>query len=475
MGEIKTISQENPSHNPSQPRFTHPPMSGILNSHSASARITRAIGLFSGVRIVGIICSLIRNKAIAWFIGPAGMGLVVLLNSIVDLISQSTRLSIDQSAQRDISQTSESNAVVTITVVRRWTIWLGLAGMAVTCALSPLLSLWTFETIERWPVFCILSVVPLCVTYSNCTIAQNQGLRRIRAVALSNVVGAVTGLLVAVPLVVWLRIDSIVWIILAYGVSSWLGAYIFRPRIKSITLPRTEVVEKGRSFIKLGVQITAAVFISQAFAYLFVLFLNTYASTYTLGLYQSGYTLMNSYVGIIFSAMVLEYYPRLSAQANGRRRLQLTASNQLNITLYILTPLLCVLIVLINPVIRVIYSEEFLPIIPYVVLCCSGVIFRAVSWCMAYVILAKGDGKAYLTTEISSSVIGFGCNIAGYLLGGVVGLGIAYVAWFAAYTFIVCAICKRRYDITFLPRTIVISAASFLLTAAFSLIYLLLY
>lgn len=430
------------------------------------------MGLFSGVKLIGIVCALVRNKLIAWLVGPAGLGLVMIYNSIVDLMSQATRLSMDQSAQRDISQASSANVAVTVTVVRRWALWLGLGGMALMSLLSPLISLWSFDTVDCWPRFCALSVVPLCLTYATCTSAQNQGLRRFKALVWSNVTAMVVGLVIVVPLIVFFRIESMLWIIVAYGVTAWLGSYIFRPRIASVDLPRRQIIDKGRSFIRLGAQITLAMFVSQALGYVFVLFLNNYSSTDTLGIYQSGYTMMNSYIGIIFSAIWIEYYPRLSAMAHSPRRLALAASHELIVTALLMTPLLCLLILLINPIVRLIYSEAFLPIVPFMVLGSVGVIFRLSSWCLAYVILASGDGKAYLFTETGSAVIGLGANLAGYVLGGFTGLGIAYIVWYAGYTALTAYICRRRYGMTYSGRAVLTAFGCLLVVAAAATAYM---
>ena len=430
------------------------------------------MSVFSGVRIVGILCSLVRNKLIAWFIGPAGLGLVMLFNSVVDLIGQSTRLSIDQSAQRDISNSSEANSEITISVVRKWSLWLGLTGFLVTCLLSPVLSIWTFETVSHWPTFCLLAIVPLCLTYGTCINAENQGLKRFKAVAVSNLLCSLGGLVGAVPLILWLGIDSIVWVIVIYGIASWFGSWLMRPRIRKIELPRNEIIQRGKSFVKLGAQITIAQFVTQAFAYIFVLFLNTYASTGILGIYQSGYTLMNSYVGIVFSALWVEYYPRLAAMSHSPRRMAFAASHEARLALLILTPLLCLFIVLANPLVRLIYSSDFLSVIPYLVLAAIGVIFRITSFSLAFIILARGDGKAYLTTEILSVLVGFGLNMAGYFLGGFAGLGIAYTLWYAIYTAIVAIMCRVRYGITFNRRTWLLTAAMFFIVSAVAVIYL---
>lgn len=424
-------------------------MATRASSHSASKKIVQAIGVFSGMKILGILCSLVRNKLIAWLIGPAGLGLVMLYNSFVELISQVSRLSIDQSVQRDIAQSSKSEVPAIISVVNKWALWLGMSGALLMCLLSPLLSFLSFDTFERWPVFCLLSLVPITYTLMTCIYSENQGLRRFKAVATSNVLSTVTSLALTVPLIIWLRIDSIPWIIVTYAVIGWACAWLFRPRVAKVNLPRKEVVDKGRTFIKLGFQITLGMALAQLATYIFVLFLNNYASTGTLGLYQAGYTMMNSYVGIVFTALWMEYYPRLSACVHSRKRLILAASHEARLTLSILTPLLCVLIVLINPVIRLVYSSDFLLIIPYVVTACIGIVFRITSYCLVYIILAKGDGHTFLITESTSVLVGLVLNFGGYLSGGLLGLGIAYAIWYFVYTVIVGVICYRKYRITY--------------------------
>lgn len=447
-------------------------MSTLTKKNSASSRIVRSLGIFSGVKIIIILCSLIRNKLIAWFIGPVGLGLVGLFNGLMDLISQSSRLSMDQSAQRDISQSSVASADTTITIVRRWALWLGLGGMALTCLISPLLSLISFDTTEQWPTFCLLSVVPFFYTTTCCINAENQGLRRFRPVALSTLVGNIVALLFAVPLILLLGIKSIAWIIALYAVVTGLVAFYFRPHINKVILPNSEIIARGKSFIKIGAQITLAMIVTQAATYAFILFLNTYASTDTLGVYQAGHQIMYSYVGIIFTVLWIEYYPRLSSIAHSPRRLSIAASHQTRIVLVALTPMLCILILFVNPAIRLIYADTFLGIIPYIVMCCIGVVFRTASYCLAYVILARGDGRTYMGTEITSSIFGLVVNIVGFILGGFLGLGIAYIAWYAFYTALVATICKRRYGVTLHSRTWVLISEALILTAVVAVTYL---
>lgn len=440
----------------------------------ASSRIARILAVFSGVKVVIIVCSLIRNKFIAMLLGPTGIGLVGLYNNLMDLIAQTSRLSMDQSAQRDLSQSSLANTDVTITVVRRWALWLGIGGTVLTCALSPFLSIISFDgDISHWPTFCLLSVLPFCYTFFCCVNAENQGLRRFRTVALSTLLGNVISLLVAIPVIYFLRLNSIAWVITIYAVIMAVVTYFFRPHINKVIMSGHEIISRGKSFIKTGAQITLAMAVTYASNSLFTLFINWYSSTGTLGIYQAGFQIMNSYVGIIFAVLWMEYYPRLSANAHSSRRLSLFASHQARLILSILTPMLCLLIMFCGLAVRLIYSTEFLAITPYIALACVGVVFKTNSYCMAYVILARGDGRTYMFTEISSCIFGLTANTLGFVLGGFVGLGIAYIVWYGFYTLLVTFICHRRYGVKYTGGTWLLTGAAFGLTIIIAAIRLL--
>ena len=50
------------------------------------------MGQLGSVQVLGQLCSVVRNKLIAIWIGPVGVGLVILFNSVSDLVGVFTRL-----------------------------------------------------------------------------------------------------------------------------------------------------------------------------------------------------------------------------------------------------------------------------------------------------------------------------------------------------------------------------------------------
>ena len=201
----------------------------------------------------------------------------------------------------------------------------------------------------------------------------------------------------------------------------------------------------GRGFIVLGIYMTISAFAAMLASYIFMVYLNHEADVTTVGHYQAGYTLVNRYVGLIFTAIAMEYYPRLSQTIAHRGRCSTMVSHEIKITLWVLVAVIAVFISAKDLIITLLYAAEFKTIAPFITWAIVGMVFRAVSWCMAFVILARGDGKLYLITETSSAFIGLALNIVAFELWGLDGLGFAYILWYVIYTIIVASVYRYRY------------------------------
>ena len=66
--------------------------------------ILKYTGVFGSVQGLNVLVSLVRNKCVALLLGPSGMGLVSLLNTALQFISQATNLGIATSAVRHVSE-----------------------------------------------------------------------------------------------------------------------------------------------------------------------------------------------------------------------------------------------------------------------------------------------------------------------------------------------------------------------------------
>lgn len=413
----------------------------------------KAMGLFGGVQVMGIICSIIRTKLVAIWIGPVGVGLFGLFNNALEMINTGTNLGIRGSSVRDISQAvaSDDRSLIAriIVVVRRWSLWLGLGGALLTLLLSPLLSQITFGSQDYIWGFVALSMAVLLMAISNGEQAVLQGSQRLKRLARASVSGTLLGLLISIPLFYWLRERSVLPSIIAYAACNALMMWLLRNKdFPAVQVGRRETVDMGRGFVRLGVYMTIGNFVTILAGYVFNAWLNQEAGTAAVGHYQAGYTLINKYTGLILTALGMEYYPRLAQVANDRSRLCESVSQEISVAMLVLAPVIALFVLLRQPIVWLLYSSDFSVIHAMVTWGMVGTVMRALSWCMAFVILARGDGKTYVITESISAAVGLALNILFYRWWGITGLGLAFLAWYVVYTVIIAVVYLHRYHLT---------------------------
>ncbi len=109
-----------------------------------SGRVVKALGLFSGTQMLTILCSVVRTKFVALWIGTLGVGVFGILNSLIEMICTLSRLGLDTSTVRDISKAAYSDdrdrLTYIVTIVRRWGWILGIAGALLMVIAAPWLS-----------------------------------------------------------------------------------------------------------------------------------------------------------------------------------------------------------------------------------------------------------------------------------------------------------------------------------------------
>lgn len=349
-----------------------------------------------GAGFVGIACSVVRTKLVAIWIGTLGIGLFGLFNTAIDTITTLTQLGIRQSPVRSIAAAGAGRLPLIIAAVRRWAWLLGIAGAFLTLVFSPLLSRLTFGNEAYTLGFIVLSVAVMLSAVTNGELAVMQGLDRLNRLARATVWGTLGGLALSVPLFYWLGEDSIVWSILAYFACQAVAVWALRVRGDGSgataavrpQLGRRELLAEGKEFVTLGIYMTVSVFIAMAVNYIFMAYLNFVAGIDEVGQYQAGYTVVNKYLGLIFTAIGLEFFPRISRVHDSVRRVSTFVSHEVMVAVVVILPGATLMMTLDDVIVRLLYSSEFMPAAGYLNYALAGTVFRAVSWCMAYVILA---------------------------------------------------------------------------------------
>lgn len=418
--------------------------------HALSRGVAKVMGLFTGTQVFVILCSVIKMKLVAIWLQSAGVGLFGIYNTTVESIATITDLGLRQSAVRDaaVSARNRRRFDTIAVVIRRWSLAAGLLGAVVISALSPALSLFFFGNAGSWWCFALLSGVMLLNSLINGEQAILQGTGLLRRIVSSTLRASIAGLAVSIPMFRWLGESSVILSIIAYSVAGALFIYSLRYRTQTDVRPtRTEVIREGSSFVRLGAMMAVAAFAANMVNLLFIAFLSNRGSLTEVGYYQAGSTVVLRYVGLVFTAVGMEFYPRLAAAGFSKWRTRIFVNHEITLLLLVVTPVIMLFLLFRSLIVDLLYSEEFRVIIPFISWAVISSIFKAISWCMAYTIIAKGMGKIYMAVEITDCIFGLCLNILFYTLWGLEGIGYSYILWFFGYTLLTGTVYRRKFGL----------------------------
>ena len=424
----------------------------ISEEKSSYRQIMKATSIFGGVQVFNIVTTVIRSKAIAILLGPTGMGITALFTSTTGLISSLTTFGLGTSAVKDISEANESgnlNRIATVAAVFRYLVWFtGLLGAGLTLILSSWLSELTFGNKDYTWSFILLSVTLLLSQLTSGHNVVLQGMRRLKYLASSNMLGAILSLVITLPLYYFYGLDGVVpaLIIMSFVSFSIAVYFVKKVKIPIVTVTKKVIIKEGKSMLTLGFMLSLSGLISTLVAYLMRIYISNVGSVDDVGLYSAGFSIIGTYVGLVFTAMSTDYYPRLCGVANDNTKRNTLVNQQGEIAVLILFPIILVFIVFIPYIVQLLYSSKFLPINDMIIWAAFAMIFKAGSWAMSFQFLAKGSSKLFFLNELIANVLMLISNIVGYHYFGLTGLGYSYFFSYFIYIFQVYYVTKMYYD-----------------------------
>ena len=152
--------------------------------------------------------------------------------------------------------------------------------------------------------------------------------------------------------------------------------------------------------------------------------LNTISSLDMVGLYNAGFMMTMTYAGMVFTSMETDFYPRLSAISHDVVKSSKAINRQIEVSLLLISPLLVGLSICAPLVVELLYSRQFLEVVPMIQVTVLAMYLRAMKLPVAYYTLAKGDSKAYLILEAYSAVVMVIAVVGGFKLMGLTGTGV---------------------------------------------------
>ena len=279
------------------------------------------------------------------------MGIAGLLNSSITLVTGLTNFGLGSSAVKDIANAHGSGDILKIStisvVLKRLILITGLFGSLVTIIFSPWISEFTFGNRDFTFAFSWISISVFFTQVSSGQVVLLQGMRKLEYLAKANLYGSFFGLFITIPIYYKFGINGIVPSIIVSSITSLLGSWFYTRKleIKPADVTFRKTFSEVKSMLVFGLVISITTLFSTVVSYLVRVVINKSGGLTDVGLYTAGFSIVTIYLGMIFSAMGTDYYPRLSEVSNDSLKSKELINQQAEVTILILAPLLIVFFV----------------------------------------------------------------------------------------------------------------------------------
>lgn len=406
----------------------------IKSDRNSYKSILKGTSIFGGVQIFNILIAAVRVKFVAIILGPAGMGVAGLFNTASLTIQQFASLGLNLSLVKEIGRAKEDERNLShVLAASRPLILLSAMLGALICLLFPsILSSVTFGTSDYTGAFLLLSAAVFFSIAGSALMSVLQGLHAVKPLSKASVVGSVVGLAVGVPLYWIFGTNGIVpaMTVLAVCTFTW---YLISVRKTLKTSParwnRDVHLPILKSILIMGMILMSNDLFRNLVNYLIYVFVRTHGGTEEVGLFTSCNTMTSQYSAIVFTAMAMDYLPRLSGVAGDNEKMCKAVNRQMEVVGLLISPIVCGVIFLAPWVIEILQSSKFLVAVPLLRLLAASVTIRALMYPLGYIVFAKDNRRLFFWMEsIGANLLTLGLSLGGYYLCGLSGLGYAAIA-----------------------------------------------
>jgi enterobacterial common antigen flippase len=412
-------------------------------------QILKSSALIGSSQAFVIGAGIVRAKAMALLLGPAGFGLVGIYTSIVDLAVSAAGLGVGSSGVRQIAESAASNDISriqrTVAALRKATRVLAIVGAVLLAALASMMSGLTFgDNGHTWAI----AIISLAVLFRILTVGQTaliQGLRRISDLAMMNLLGAIAGTLAAITLIYFLgekgiAISVVAVAFFAFVISTWYSRHTGVP---TVSLARGELRQETGQLLKLGVAFLVSALLMMGAAYVVRAMVARELGLDAAGLYSASWTLGGMYVGMLLQAMGADFYPRLTGVSTDNDKCNRLVNEQTRVSLLLAGPGVIVTLTFAPLLMALFYSQKFTAAAGLLQWLCLGMTLRVISWPMGYIIVAKGDRTLFVVTEVAWTIVNLGLTWFCLRQFGLNGAGIAFFGSYVFHAVMIYCIVRR--------------------------------
>ena len=426
--------------------------------------------------MINILIGLLRIKVVAVLLGPAGVGLLGLLQNLMATASTVAALGFGTVGTRQIAEAAGREDQAGIDTARRALFW-GTLGLAVVGGVL----LWALRDLLADKVLADPGMAPLIgwlalgvglAVASGSQGALLTGMRRVGDIARVQVYSAVLTTVLGIGAIWLLGEAGLLLFILAAPFASFVIGHLYVARLPKIQTPAVQLSALAGQW-KIMARLGTAFMVAGLVAMLGQLAVRTLVQrelgAESLGYFQAAWVLSMTYLGFVLGAMGTDYYPRLTAAIHDHASANRLVNEQTEVALLLAGPVLLGMLALVPWVIPLLYSAEFAPAASILRWQILGDMLKILSWPLGFIIVAAGAGRTFMLSESAAMAVFAGGTWLALPWLGIQATGVSFLLMYMVYLPLVYWLARRRTvfrwsrtvlrDVLFLGTTATLVAA----------------
>lgn len=382
---------------------------------------------------------MVAAKSGAVFLGPEGVGIARLYNTVLGFLRTASSLGISSSGVREVAVavgSGDQEKLGHAVLVLRKACWAtGILGWLLASVFSSPLSRWIFGNASFSGAIALLGGSILLGAIAGGQVALLQGTRRIGDLARINILTGLASISVSIPLYWQFGVQGIVPSIIVSAAFSLAISWHYS---RKVPVPETSPVgwiqaaKSSKQLVGLGVAQMWGGLISTLVATAISALIVREFGMKANGFYGAAWSLSGFFANFILGAMGADFYPRLTAVQDDNLQINRLVNEQSEVGILLAVPGIVASMFFAPFAIKLFYTSDFLvaaELLPWFLL---GVFCRVVSWPMGFVLLAKGASRWFAGTETFFGLLNLALVIVGIRFIGLTGVAVAF---FVMYVF----------------------------------------
>lgn len=442
----------------------------VQKSHYSA--ISLAISSFYNVSI-----SIVKTKVIAVLLGPKGLGLIGILNEILNTLTTIGTAGVSNSGVKSLVDSRSLGCPEAMyQSLKRFYGSLALVIGVIAMAMS--------KTISRIvlgddSIFIYISVLGIAVVFRVFSNIQNVAItayNKVHLLVRANIVGSTLVAFLSIVSAYYISLKAVIIIVFLAPFVSWCISFRQSRSLEVVNSSKLHKYSWGllKPYVRLGAVSFGGVLLENLVGLFSKSMIIKQFGLEIMAYYQISLTLLVMYVGFITSSISSDYYPRLVNKVNSGDEGEITEfiNNQIVLSIHLVLPLILIFVGFSNLIIEILYSSSFIQASKILQVASVGTLCRVISWPLVYFFIATNRNKIYMLSEL----IGNGSHIVFIFLalyfGEIAYLGWAYLLHYILYLFFVVYIYRSKALGVFVKETKYIFFGSLLFISIMSFLSL---